>query len=844
MSIYLTYRAKETIALSRKTAIRLRSHSIRSTHLLLGILQYEACLAYRILQALGTPIAELRAELEKVSQGERPQHVFLDTTYEDSITLTPEVEAVLRLTQKYAEALHSDAVGTEHILLAILRNEHLVATHILNQFNVTYEIVEDVIVQQLKGEYIKAQEAAKNSKEAAGSLESTTASHSNVATKGAERSKTPVLNNFSRDLTRLAEEGKLDPIVGRAKEIERVAQILSRRKKNNALLVGEPGVGKTAIAEGLALQIVQGKVAKALLGKRVLTLDLTALVAGTKYRGQFEERLKSIVSELEKASDIILFIDELHMLVGAGAAGSALDASNILKPALARGELQCIGATTLNEYRQYIERDGALARRFQVVMVTSPTVEETIKILNNIKATYEDHHAVVYTPEAIEACAYLAERYITNRLLPDKAIDVMDESGARVHMRNLHVPDTIIKLEKAIEAIRVEKNRVVKNQKYEEAAQLRDQERKLYEKLELAKAKWEEEIKAQKHPVLVDNVAEVIATMTGIPVQRIAHQQDQKLLTLGQELRAKIIGQDEAIEKVVKAIQRTHIGLQDPNKPLGTFVFLGPTGVGKTALAKALAASLFDREDALIRIDMSEYMEKFTVSRLIGAPPGYIGYEEGGQLTEKIRNNPYSVVLLDEIEKAHPEVYNLLLQMMDEGVLTDGLGRKIDCKNTIIIMTSNVGARDLQSPGIGFMTDLQREKQEELRKAKVQKALQQTFSPEFINRLDDVIIFNSLTQQHIHQIVDIQLAQLARRAAKLGYQLEFTHKAKDFLSQQGYDPQYGVRPLKRVIQQYVEDAITNQVLAGTIQPGDTVRIDHRKHSPTLALKVKQAKALA
>lgn len=843
MSIHLTYRAKEIIALSRKVAAKLKSRRIQPTHILLGILEYKECLAYRILCILGTPMAELRAVLEEASQEKNNQYLLPDTMQEDSIALTPEVEELLKLTQQCAQVLQSEAAGTEHILLATLKNDNLIATHILNQFSITYETVERVIIHQLGQHYLVVQEVERGNRKASKSSESTAASRG-IATKGVEKPKTPVLNSFSRDLTRLAEEDKLDPIVGRVKEIERVAQILSRRKKNNALLAGEPGVGKTAIAEGLALQIVQGKVAKTLRGKRVVTLDLTALVAGTKYRGQFEERLKAIMTELEKSPHIILFIDELHTLVGAGGAAGALDASNILKPALARGELQCIGATTLSEYRQYIEKDGALARRFQVVMIDTPTVEEAMEILHNIKATYEDHHAVIYTPEAIKACVQLADRYISNRLLPDKAIDVMDESGARVHMHNLRIPASITKLEEAIEAIRIEKNRVVKNQKYEEAAQLRDQERKLHEKLALEKIRWEEEVKAKKYLVSIDNVAEVIATMTGIPKQRIAHKQDTRLLTIRQELQSKVIGQDEAIDKIVKAIQRTHVGLQDPNKPLGTFIFLGPTGVGKTALAKALAHALFDKEEALIRIDMSEYMEKFTVSRLIGAPPGYVGYEEGGQLTEKIWNNPYSVVLLDEIEKAHPDVYNLLLQMMDDGVLTDGLGRKIDCRHTIIIMTSNVGARALQSAEVGFVTRAQANNQEDVRKATVRKALKQTFRPEFINRLDEVIIFNALTQAHIHQIIDSQLGQLAHRAAHVGYQLEMTKKAKEFLSKRGYDPQYGIRPLKRVIQQYVEDAITAQVLAGAIQPGDTVRIDHRKDSATLNLKVKQAKVKA
>lgn len=842
MPMHLTDGVKKIISLSRKVAAALKSRRIQSTHILLGILQHEECLAYRILRVLGTPIATLRAAFEEANQEKNNQDLLPPMMQEDSITLTPEVEELLKLTQQYAKKLQSKAVGTEHILLATLKNENLAATHILKRFSITYESVEYVVMNHLPQRPPVLQEAERelDNDKASRSSERIMANR-DVATKRVEKPKTPVLNSFSSDLTKLAEDGKLEPIVGRAKEIERVVQILSRRKKNNALLVGEPGVGKTAIAEGLALQIIRGRVAKTLLGKRVVTLDLTALVAGTKYRGQFEERLKGIMSELERSSHIILFIDELHTLIGAGGALGTLDAANILKPALARGELQCIGATTFSEYRQYIEKDGALARRFQVVMVAPPTVEETIEILQNIKTTYEDHHAVLYTPEAIQACAQLAERYISNRLLPDKAIDVLDESGARVHMHNLRIPPSITKLAEAIESIRLEKNRVVKSQQYEEAAQLRDQERKLHEKLVLERERWEEEARAQKYPLASDHVAEIIATMTGIPVHRIAHKQEAKLLTIKQALQAKVIGQDEAIDKIVKAIQRTYVGLQDPNKPLGTFIFLGPTGVGKTALAKALASFLFDKEDALIRLDMSEYMEKFTASRLIGAPPGYVGYEEGGQLTEKIRNNPYSVVLLDEIEKAHPDVYNLLLQIMDDGILTDGLGRKIDCKHAIIIMTSNVGARDLQGTEIGFMTSAQEHNQKEIQKAKVHKALKQTFRPEFINRLDEVIVFNTLTQAHIRQIIDIQLAQLADRAAQVGYKLATTKQAKDFLSKQGYDPQYGIRPLKRVIQQYIEDAMTAQILAGAIQPGDTVHISHRKGSAVLSLQVKQAK---
>ncbi|MEM7382878.1 MAG: ATP-dependent Clp protease ATP-binding subunit [Bacteroidota bacterium] len=837
----LTDGVKKIIALSRKVAAKLQNRYIQPAHILLGILQYEECLAYTILRILGTPIAALRTALEEANRESNDPSPLPRMMLEDSITLTTEVEDLLKLTQKYAKKLRREAVGTEHILLATLKTEHLAATRILNRFSITYESVEHVLTHQLARHYRIVQAVESDDSRASSSSESAMASRS-VAIKRVEKPKTPILNSFSRDLTKLAEEGKLDPIVGRAKEIERVAQILSRRRKNNALLVGEPGVGKTAIAEGLALQIIRGRVAKTLLGKRVVTLDLTALVAGTKYRGQFEERLRGVMNELEKSTQIILFIDELHTLIGAGGASGTLDASNILKPALARGELQCMGATTFSEYRQHIEKDGALARRFQVVTVAPTTVAETIEILQNIKTIYEDHHAVIYTPEAIAACAQLAERYISNRLLPDKAIDVLDESGARVHMLNLRIPPSITQLEEAIESVRLEKNSVVRNQKYEEAAQLRDQERKLHEKLVLERGRWEEEIRAHKYPLSSDHVAEVITTMTGIPAHRIAHKHEAKLLTIKQELQAKVIGQDEAIDKLVKAIQRTYVGLQDPNRPLGTFIFLGPTGVGKTALAKALAELLFDRENALIRLDMSEYMEKFTASRLIGAPPGYIGYEEGGQLTEKIRNNPYSVVLLDEIEKAHPDVYNLLLQIMDDGILTDGLGRKIDCRHAIIIMTSNVGARDLQSTEIGFMTSTQKNDLDDIQKAKVHKALKQTFRPEFINRLDGVIVFNILTQAHIRQIIDAQLAQLANRAVQVGYKLEATRQAKDFLSKKGYDPQYGIRPLKRAIQQYIEDAITAQILSGAIQPGDTVRIGHRKGNAVLNLQVRQAKA--
>jgi ATP-dependent Clp protease ATP-binding subunit ClpC len=662
--------------------------------------------------------------------------------------------------------------------------------------------------------------------------------------KGTEKSRTPVLDNFGRDLTRLAEDGKLDPIVGREKEIERVAQILSRRKKNNPILIGEPGVGKTAIAEGLALRIIQKKVSRVLFGKRVVTLDLASLVAGTKYRGQFEERMKAVMNELEKSPDVILFIDELHTIVGAGGASGSLDASNMFKPALARGEIQCIGATTLDEYRQYIEKDGALARRFQMVLVDSTTVEETIQILDNIKEKYEEHHHVIYTKEAIDACVKLSDRYISDRYLPDKAIDVLDEAGARVHINNIHVPEDIVKFEEAVEEIKKEKNRVVKSQKYEEAAQLRDKEKKLLEQLEIAKTKWEEKTRTEKYTVDEGNVADVIAMMTGIPTKRIAQKESNKLLSMGEELAGKVVGQDEAIKKLTRAIQRTRVGLKDPKKPIGSFVFLGPTGVGKTELAKVLATYLFDKDDSLIRIDMSEYMEKFSVSRLVGAPPGYVGYEEGGQLTEKVRRKPYSVVLLDEIEKAHPDVFNILLQVLDDGILTDGLGRRVDFRNTIIIMTSNIGVRDLKDfgSGIGFTTAARRENDEEAMKSTIQNALKRAFSPEFLNRLDDVIVFNSLQREHIHKIIDLILKKVFDRILQIGYHVELTEKAKDFLAEKGYDHQFGARPLHRAIQKYLEDPVAEEILKGEIEEGGTIVADHEEKAEQLSVTIKKPKA--
>ncbi|MFN9588966.1 MAG: ATP-dependent Clp protease ATP-binding subunit, partial [Bacteroidota bacterium] len=641
------------------------------------------------------------------------------------------------------------------------------------------------------------------------------------------KSKTPVLDNFGRDITKLAETGSLDPIIGREQEIERVSQILSRRKKNNPILIGEPGVGKTAIVEGLALRIVQRKVSRVLFDKRVISLDLAALVAGTKYRGQFEERMKAIMNELEKNRDVILFIDEIHTIVGAGGASGSLDASNIFKPSLARGELQCIGASTLDEYRMYIEKDGALDRRFQKVLIEPPSVDETIQILNNIKSRYEDFHNVVYSEDAIIACVKLSDRYMTDRLLPDKAIDVLDEVGARVHLKNIHVPKDIVELEKKIEDIKLEKNKVVKSQRFEEAAALRDTEKKLGEELEKAKLNWEEESKNSRYPITEENIAEVVSMMTGIPVKRMVQAETEKLRRMGEEMQKLVIGQEEAIQKVVKAIQRNRVGLKDPKKPIGTFIFLGPTGVGKTELARSLARLLFDSDDALIRIDMSEYMEKFTVSRLIGAPPGYVGYEEGGQLTEKVRRKPYSVILLDEIEKAHPDIYNILLQVLDDGQLTDGLGRKIDFKNTLIIMTSNIGVRQLKEfgDGVGFATATRLQNAEENNKAVIEKALKKTFAPEFLNRIDDVVVFNSLTRDHIFQIIDILMKGVDKRLHSIGFRLELTEAAKNFIANKGYDSQFGARPLHRAIQKYLEDPLAEEILNMNIREGDVLQAD-------------------
>ncbi|MEX2565998.1 MAG: ATP-dependent Clp protease ATP-binding subunit [Cyclobacteriaceae bacterium] len=834
MEAKFSNRVKEVISLSREEALRLGHDYIGTEHLLLGMIREGEGVAVSILKKLGVPLDELRNSVERAVKGTANHNVKNLA----NIPLTRQSEKVLKITYLEAKIFKSQLIGTEHLLLSILRDEDNIATQILQKFDATYDSVKEMLEFQTDQSPRSGTEADDSDEE--GSKLFGSPSGASGSSKGTtEKSRTPVLDNFGRDLTRMAEDDKLDPIIGREKEIERVAQILSRRKKNNPILIGEPGVGKTAIAEGLALRIIQKKVSRVLFNKRVVTLDLASLVAGTKYRGQFEERMKAVMNELEKSPNVILFIDELHTIVGAGGASGSLDASNMFKPALARGEIQCIGATTLDEYRQYIEKDGALARRFQMVMVDATSPEETIQILENIKDKYEDHHNVNYTHEAIQACVKLSDRYISDRFLPDKAIDILDEAGARVHINNIHVPENILKLEEEVEKIKVEKNRVVKSQKYEEAAQLRDKEKKLLEQLENAKAKWEEDSKTKRYTVEEDNVAEVIGMMTGIPARRIAQNEGAKLLNMGDELKDKVVGQDEAIRKLTKAIQRTRVGLKDPKKPIGSFVFLGPTGVGKTELAKMLATYLFDKDDALIRIDMSEYMEKFSVSRLVGAPPGYVGYEEGGQLTEKVRRKPYSVVLLDEIEKAHPDVFNILLQVLDDGVLTDGLGRRVDFRNTIIIMTSNIGVRDLKDfgAGIGFASKAKEENMDEVMKSTIQNALKKSFSPEFLNRLDDVVIFNSLSKEHIHQIIDINLSKLFSRITEMGYVIELTDKAKDFLSEKGYDRQYGARPLNRAIQKYLEDALAEEILKGELSEGDVILADYSGEGDALKISV-------
>jgi ATP-dependent Clp protease ATP-binding subunit ClpC len=793
----------------------------------------------KILKSLNVDLYELRKEIELAVKDKTGKNI----ANINSLPLTKQAEKVIRITVLEAKTNKSPQVESEHLMLSILKNKENIATQILNQFDVDYDMFKSELG------YVKTDPKADFQDEESEDFEEERKSYSqqsrsSKSSAAQTKTKTPVLDNFGRDITRLAEMGSLDPIVGRETEIERVSQILSRRKKNNPILIGEPGVGKTAIVEGLALRIIQRKVSRVLFDKRVVSLDLAALVAGTKYRGQFEERMKAIMNELEKNRDVILFIDEIHTIVGAGGASGSLDASNIFKPALARGELQCIGASTLDEYRMYIEKDGALDRRFQKVMVDQPSVDETIEILNNIKSKYEDYHNVIYDNEAIDACVKLSDRYMTDRLLPDKAIDVLDEVGARVHLKNINVPQGVIDLEKKIDEIKHEKNKVVKSQRFEEAASLRDTEKHLQEQLEKAKADWEEESRNKRYPINEEAIAEVVSMMTGIPVKRMVQEETDKLRKMGEDLKGAVVGQDEAISKVVKAIQRNRVGLKDPKKPIGTFIFLGPTGVGKTELARALARYMFDSEDALIRIDMSEYMEKFTVSRLIGAPPGYVGYEEGGQLTERVRRKPYSVILLDEIEKAHPDIYNILLQVLDDGVLTDGLGRKIDFKNTMIIMTSNIGARQLKDfgAGVGFTTASRIQNAEENSKAVIEKALKRTFSPEFLNRIDDVVIFNSLTEENIFEIIDILMKGVTKRLTNLGLKLELSEEAKKFISEKGYDSQFGARPLHRAIQKYLEDPLAEEILNMHVKAGDVLIASLDSENGKIVFQIKETPA--
>ncbi len=825
-------RVKDVITFSREEALRLGHDYIGTEHLLLGLIREGEGMAIKILKSLGINLGELRKSVESSVKGSSASFNNLS-----NIPLTKQAEKALKITYLEAKVFKSDVIGTEHLLLSILKDEDNIATQILNQYGINYDIVKeelDVIKSNFRSE------APQNPADDDPYAKDDEGSTGMTGKKSSDsKSKTPVLDNFGRDLTKAAEDGRLDPIVGREKEIERVSQILSRRKKNNPILIGEPGVGKSAIAEGLALRIIQRKVSRVLFNKRIVTLDLASLVAGTKYRGQFEERMKAVMNELEKSPDVILFIDEIHTIIGAGGASGSLDASNMFKPALARGEIQCIGATTLDEYRQYIEKDGALDRRFQRVLVEPASIEESMEILKNIKDRYEEHHNVNYTPEAIKACVALTSRYITDRFLPDKAIDALDESGSRVHITNIHVPKNILELESKVAEIKNEKNRVVRSQKYEEAAKLRDTEKHLLEQLEVAKRQWEEETKTHRYTVTEQDVAEVVAMMTGIPVQRVAQTESLRLVKMADELKGKVIGQDEAIAKVVKAIQRNRAGLKDPNKPIGTFVFLGPTGVGKTELAKVIARYLFDSEDALIRIDMSEYMEKFAVSRLIGAPPGYVGYEEGGQLTEKVRRKPYSVILLDEIEKAHPDIFNLLLQVLDEGTLTDSLGRKVDFKNTIMIMTSNIGSRQLKDfgAGVGFQTNAKTSGADDHTRGVIENALKKAFAPEFLNRIDDVVMFNSLTKEHIHKIIDVELVHLYKRLNELGYKIQLSEDAKDFISEKGFDVNYGARPLKRAIQKFLEDPLAEEIIKSELTEGDTIDVGFDKESGTLKITV-------
>ena len=819
-------RVKEVLSHSKDEALRLGHDFIGTEHLLLGILKDGSGKAISILDQLDIDLEHLRRKVEILSPSNTES---LTSNDKKNLRLTRQAERAIKTTFLEAKLFQSATINTAHLLLCILRNENDPTTRLMQKMKVDYDIVKEQFKSMITQDedYLDSPSADSFSESSDLPEEENSSNKSSSNTKKGVKSKTPVLDNFGRDLTKFAEENKLDPVVGRSKEIERVSQILSRRKKNNPLLIGEPGVGKSAIAEGLALRIVQKKVSRILYNKRVITLDLASLVAGTKYRGQFEERMKAVMNELEKNRDIILFIDEIHTIVGAGGATGSLDASNMFKPALARGEVQCIGATTLDEYRQHIEKDGALERRFQKVIVEPTSIDETIEILQNIRERYEDHHNVRYTDEALSACVSLTNRYISDRFLPDKAIDALDEAGSRVHIINKNVPKQILELEKKLEDVRVLKNEVVKKQRYEEAAKLRDDEKRLEKELEDAQTAWEEESKQHREVVDAEQVADVVSMMSGIPVTKIATAESNKLAELPNVLKKKLIGQDAAVDKVARAIQRNRAGLKDPNKPIGSFIFLGQTGVGKTQLTKVLARELFDSEDALIRIDMSEYMEKFAISRLVGAPPGYVGYEEGGQLTEKVRRKPYAVILLDEIEKAHPDIFNMLLQVLDDGYLTDSLGRKIDFRNTIIIMTSNIGARQIKDfgQGVGFGTAAKKAQEGDHNRGVIEKALKKAFAPEFLNRIDDVVVFNALEKEDIHKIIDIELKKVIHRIEDLGYKIELSKEAKEFIAEKGFDKQYGARPLKRAIQKYIEDLLAEEIVNNRLTEGEQIVLD-------------------
>ena len=830
-------RVKDVITYSKEEALRLGHDFIGTEHLVLGLIRNGEGKAIDILNFLGIDLNELRRKIESLNP------INFDNEIKESskknLHLTRQAERALKTTFLEAKLFQSSIINTAHLLLCILRNENDPTTKIFNNMDINYNVVKDEY-KSVIGKDDFSDETTDDSE--APEFEEVKSTKS-TKSKSSKKSKTPVLDNFGKDLTAMAENDELDPIIGRNLEIQRVSQILSRRKKNNPLLIGEPGVGKSAIAEGLAIRIIKKKVSRVLYNKRIISLDLASLVAGTKYRGQFEERMKAVMNELEKNSEIILFIDEIHTIVGAGGATGSLDASNMFKPALARGTIQCIGATTLDEYRNSIEKDGALERRFQKIIVEQTNEEETLEILENIKDKYEDHHNVIYTDEALLACVKLTSRYMTDRHLPDKAIDALDEAGSRVHLTNLDVPQHIHELEKELDDAKDKKNTAVKNQKYEEAASFRDKEKNIENKLSLAQNQWEEECKKNKEIVNEESIADVVSMMTGIPLNKLKQSESNKLSKLTSLVKENIIGQDKAIEKVVRSIQRNRAGLKDPKKPIGSFIFLGQTGVGKTQLAKILAKELFDSEEALIRVDMSEYMEKFAVSRLIGAPPGYVGYEDGGQLTEKIRRKPYAVVLLDEIEKAHPDIFNMLLQVLDDGFLTDSLGRKIDFTNCVIIMTSNLGVKKIQDfgSGVGFGTTAKKSQEDTFTRKTIMNSLQKKFAPEFLNRIDEVIIFNSLSKENIHKIIDIELSKLYTRIEELGYKIKLSKKAKDFLADKGYDKKYGARPLKRTIQKHVEDLIASEILNSMINEGDTINIDYTLGKDELNIKIQNKK---